>query len=103
MKNVWTGHHLKPLSDDLRAMIESVTDKNMQQFIPTLLVGHNTIATDADAIDNDTKRQLKELAKGSLYICDQDHTSSKVTLFLYVNLGDRLRPRGIGLSFPFGS
>lgn len=80
--SIWSGHHLKPMTPDFRENILSIEQKNNQQFIPTLLVAHNTIPiSELDTLDESLKSEIQKLTKGNLFISLRD-SHSQVTFLL---------------------
>lgn len=61
-------------------MINNVTNKNTQSFIPTLLVGYNTVKIEGDELEKNEalRKELHALRQGNLYVCMQDNHVSKV-------------------------
>lgn len=76
IKNVWTGRHLRPMSEELRQKIETVDSKNTQQFVPTLLIGHNSL----NLLDSSLpEKELNELKNDNLYVCLNESSQSDVS------------------------
>ena len=76
VQNVWTGRHLRPMSEELRQKIESVDSKNTQQFVPTLLIGHNSLNLLDPSI---ASLDLTQLRNDSMYVCVNESSQSEVS------------------------
>ena len=77
LKSIWTGHHLKPLTEEFRQAILAVKAKNEQQFIPTLLIGHNSLPIPAVS-DGVSAEELRALESGSFYVTMKNNNPSRV-------------------------
>lgn len=80
LSSVWTGHHLKPLTEELREEIHNVETKNRQQFIPVFLAGHNSIVFSADALPPSVEADLAKLKNGGIFVTSKDGEISEVFL-----------------------
>ena len=63
------------MSEELRQKIETVDSKNTQQFVPTLLIGHNSL----NLLDSSLpEKELNELKNDNLYVCLNESSQSDV-------------------------
>lgn len=64
------------MSEELRQKIETVDSKNTQQFVPTLLIGHNSL----NLLDSSLpEKELNELKNDNLYVCLNESSQSDVS------------------------
>lgn len=69
MKYIWSGRHIRQMSTSFKQNILSIEQKNNQQFIPTLLVIHNTIQySELQNSDKQLQMEWNQLKKGCLFI-----------------------------------
>ena len=81
LKSIWTGHHLKPLTDEFRQSIITVKSKNKQLFIPTLLIGHNSIPFPVEG-DSALNEELHQLDKGNIFVTMKHEKPSQIVEYL---------------------
>ena len=65
------------MSEELRQKIESVDSKNTQQFVPTLLIGHNSLNLLDPSI---ASLDLTQLRNESLFLCVNESNQSAVVI-----------------------
>ena len=69
VKYLWSGRHIRQMSTLFKQNILSIEQKNNQQFIPTLLVIHNTIPySELQNCDKQLQMEWNQLNKGCLFI-----------------------------------
>ena len=56
--------------------------KNTQSFVPTVLVGYNSVVIDEEDLEmkEDLRMEYDGLRQGNLYVCMHDNKPSKVGL-----------------------